>query len=124
MIGVEATAAVVFQQSSFMCIEVDIISIDIRTVIEKATKGDTALNSFNKLAKILEWSRFEQWVQSLLTNTIYKKLMVSLPQTIINKLQLKLAADIELITCTDAEQGPFLVSTMQELNLGKSSRED
>lgn len=123
-IGVLAVATVVYHQSSFICVEVDIMSVDPRKVIEKSTRGSAALATFEKLAKSLAWLKFEQHVEAFLTKFVCKKLLTSLPQTIVEKLQLKLTADIELITLTEAEQGPFLISTMQELNAGKIREEN
>lgn len=52
-----------------------------------------------------------------MANKIGSKLLIDLPKTIAERLQYKLSADVEAITCTDEDQGPFLFSTINELNM-------
>jgi hypothetical protein len=122
--GITAVATVVYQQSSYLCLEVDIASLNVRKFLEKSARGPGALTMYNKICDMLKSEAFENWVERLLTNIVTKKLMTSLPQTIVEKLQLKLTAQVELIACSDAEQGPFLISTMQELNTSKKMKAD
>jgi hypothetical protein len=122
--GITAVATVVYQQSSYLCLEVDIAHLDVRKFLEKSARGPGAITMYNKICDLLKMEAFENWVQRLLTSVVTKKLMTSLPQTIVEKLQLKLTAQIELIVCSDAEQGPFLISTMQELNTSKKIKAD
>jgi hypothetical protein len=44
-------------------------------------------------------------------------LATSIPQQIREKLEHKLNTDIELIVCSEEEQGTFLVQTIQQLNV-------
>ena len=119
--GLVAVAKVVYQQSAYVCVEVEIVELDVVNFLTKSARGPGAANMYRKICDILKWEAFESFVKQLLLSFVSKKLMVQLPVIIREKLQLKLNAEIELIACTDAEQGPFLISTMEELSTKKKA---
>jgi hypothetical protein len=83
--------------------------------------GPNAVNFYNKIAKFLQWTSFETWVNKIMLKGIGEKLVAGLPNLIIEKLHFKLSADVEAIGCTEAEQGPFLIATMQEFQKNKKA---
>ena len=55
-------------------------------------------------------------VKTLVLKMLHKKLAKTIPEQIREKLAHKLNTDIELIVCSEEEQGTFLVQTIQQLN--------
>lgn len=115
-LGLRAEASIAYQQSSYLCIEVAIADAEVRNVLGKMAKDPGALNFYEKLCDLFWWTSFEVWAEKQLAKMIGGKLVVQLPKTIEEKLKMKLAAEIEMICCTDEEQGPFLIHTINELN--------
>ena len=112
LIGVRGAASVAYQQASFICIEVNLHSVDIFKLIginageEKSEKLKTF---FDKISIPALTSLAEVAFLHLVANKVLKQL----PQTVQSKLQDKLIAQVEIVTLTDAEQGPFLIETIR-----------
>ncbi len=96
LIGVKATASISYLQSAYICVEVDLISVDLIKMIRngagsvKATKIAEFLDSF-------ELPFLKSLLESLVLKLITRKIFRSLPQVVKEKLQDKLIAEVEII---------------------------
>lgn len=118
LIGVRATASLAYQQSAYICIDIELPSVDIVKLIE-VNAGPAAAE---KLAKMLEYigiPAVTNMIESFMIKLIYRKIMTNLPQTIQEKLEDKLVAEVDIITLSEEEQGPFLIQTIQQLKESK-----
>ena len=111
-----ATATLVHQHSSFLCIEVNLIGVDFLSSMERNAGKENA----DKTRRFLESFGFPNIINFINTNLVRiaaGKVIKALPSTLISKLQDKLTADIDVICLNDAEQGPFICQTLQQLKL-------
>lgn len=116
VMGIRSNVTVGYTQAAFVCIEVNLISVDIQKFIWYNAGVDKSLQvkafldtvSFPSLDNFLNWA---------LLAFLKGKLMKQLPVTLIDKLQDKMNAQIELVCCTEEEQGPFLVDTIQQIKI-------
>lgn len=119
--GLNGTAWIVFQQSSYVCIEVKLISLSVKKFF--AYQGPQALQLYEKLDQFFYWTPFEQWLENLLATIIGNRLLGSIADTVIDKLFFKLSSEVEVVVCTEAEQGPFLLDTIQEIKKSTDKEE-
>jgi hypothetical protein len=119
--GIKATASIAYQQSAFVCLEVYISPVSFRHFLSKNAHLSGALDKYSKLAALLEWTSFESTVDSIFSNYIGQRMLTEVPNLVTNKLQMKLAAKIELIVCKESEQGEFILNAIQELNQSNGS---
>jgi hypothetical protein len=117
--GIIGTSNVVYQQSAFICVEVNITSVNLTKLLGLSDDSEQA----RKLEDFFDWvnmPQFKSLLESVVVRIASSKVMKQLPQTVKEKLQTKLLAEIEVVTLTDSEQGPFLVQTMQTLDERKN----
>jgi len=115
-LGVKASTRLAYQQSAFLCIEIVVEDIDVMKFLQENISTQKAATNYEKIRKLLPYDWFHQWLTSLLINKLCKKLLVQLPETIQEKLQFKLAAEVEIVGCSSNEQGPFLLDTIKLLS--------
>ena len=111
-----ATASIVHQHSSYLCIEVNIVGVDFLLSIARNGGQEKA----DKTRRFLESFGFPSIINFINTNLVRlaaSKVIKALPTTIVSKLQDKLTADLDVICLNDREQGPFLCQTLQQLKM-------
>lgn len=115
IMGVKATATIAYTQSAFACLEVTLVDVDLFQFLKfnagqpLAEKIIGFLDTFGLPALINGFKAF-------ILNFLVGKLLVQLPATMKEKLYTKMSAEVEIIACTEEEQGPFLVQTIAQLN--------
>lgn len=123
--GVKSSVGIGYTQSAFVCIEVTITNFDLFKFFlfstegneEKATKIVDSLEKYSIPAVTDFFNKF-------LLNVVANKFVVALPATIKEKLYNLMNAELELVTCTEEDQGPFLIQTINQLNLSSSGTTD
>lgn len=115
LIGVRAEASIVYLQSAYICVEVDLMSVDIEKLIEVNANVETAMKA-KSFFDYINIPTIKSLAETYLVKLISGKIMSNLPQTVIEKLQDKLVAEVDIVTLDDIEQGPFLIQTIQYLN--------
>lgn len=113
--GIVSNASVVYQQGSFLCIEVNITAVDFLKITERQGSAEKA-DKIRQFLTSFGLPNLITFINTQLVRVAAKKVMTSLPSTIISKLQDKLTADLDVVCLNDAEQGPFLCQTLQSLN--------
>lgn len=112
--GIISTVSVAYQQSAYVCLEVNIGPISARRFFE--TNESPISAKYNSFMDALAWTSLEDIVNRLFTNIIGKRMFLSLPKMTVEKLELKLYAKTEMFPCMPEEQGSFMIQTIQELN--------
>jgi predicted RecB family endonuclease len=115
LIGARAVATIAYTQSAYICIEVEIPSVDIIKLIE-VNSGSAAAAKLTGILAYIGLPVITNLVESLMARVVCKKVMTQLPQTIQEKLEDKLIAEVDIIALSEEEQGPFLINTIQQLN--------
>ena len=113
-IGVRSVACIAYQQSAFISVEVILLSIDVRRVLE-VRAGELALKKYDNLMQ-RKIPFLGSIIDFLLTSFVFGKVRRQLSLMIKEKLNDKLTAEVEIFTCTEEEQGPFIMSTLSNLN--------
>ena len=115
LLAIQASASVVYIKSAFICIEVDLLSIDLPKLIEE----NAGLEKSQKIVKLFEWLDIpyaQKTTEISLVKLLASKVKNALPNTIQQKLQDKLIAEVEIVVLEDDEQGAFLCQTIKQLN--------
>lgn len=115
-LGVQAVARLAYQQSAYLCIEILVEDIDALKFLSENVSTQNAAKKYAQIRKLLPYDWFHQWVSSFLIQKLNKRLLVQLPDTIQEKLQFKLSAEVEIVSCSSNEQGPFLLDTIKLLS--------
>lgn len=112
--GIISTVSIAYQQSAYICLEVNIGPISARRFFEVNESPISA--KYNSIMDALAWTSLESIINRLFTNIIGKRMFNSIPKMTVEKLQLKLYAETEMLPCLPEEQGPFMIQTIHELN--------
>ena len=115
-LGVKAVTRLAYQQSAYLCIEIVVEDIDVMKFLQENISTQNAAKKYDKIRKLIPYDWFHQWVTSLLVQKLNKRLLVQLPDIIQEKLQFKLSAEVEIVSCSSNEQGPFLLDTIKLLS--------
>lgn len=120
VMGIKCNVSIGYTQAAFLCIEVALIKVDF----PKFVWYNAGTDKSNTVKAIVE-KFFFPWLESAVNKYfllfLKGKLMKQLPVTLMDKLQDKMNAEIELVCCTEEEQGPFLVDTMQQIRLNSAA---
>ena len=115
-LGVKAITRLAYQQSAYLCIEIVVEDIDVMKFLQENISTQNAAKKYDKIRKLIPYDWFHQWVTSILIQKLNKRLLVQLPDIIQEKLQFKLSAEVEIVSCSSNEQGPFLLDTIKLLS--------
>lgn len=115
MMGIEAVAAVGYTQSAFLCIEVTLVKVDLARMVG-AKGGPERIQKIQSLIDRFTTPSIVEVINQFFLSFLSKKLLTNLPSMIKEKLQFKMNAEIEVITCSEEHQGPFLIQTIHQLN--------
>lgn len=116
VMGIKSNVTVGYTQAAFLCIEVNLTSVDIQKLIWYNAGVDKSLQ-VKALLDTVSFPSLDKVLNRALLAFLKGKLMKQLPVTLIDKLQDKMNAQIELVCCTEEEQGPFLVDTIQQIKI-------
>jgi hypothetical protein len=114
IMGVKALATTAYTQSAYACLEVTLVDVDMFQFL-KFNAGLPVAEKYVAFMESYGFPALTEFVRSLVLNFLVGKLLVQLPAIMKEKLYLKMSAEVEFIACTEEEQGPFLVSTIQQL---------
>lgn len=121
IMGVKATATTAYTQSAFACLEVTLVDVDMFQFL-KFNAGLPVAEKYSDFIAKLGFPALTDFIRSFILNFLVGKLLVQLPATMKEKLYLKMNAEVEFIACTEEEQGPFLVSTIAQLNESRDEK--
>jgi hypothetical protein len=114
VMGIKTMVTIGYTQAAFLCIEVAMIGVDIPKLIGY-NAGETAATKIRGILDLISFPILDKFINRTVVSLLKGKLMKQLPVTLLDKLQDKMNAEIELIVCTEEEQGPFLVNTIQQM---------
>lgn len=117
--GLRSTANIVYQQSAFICIEINLLSVDLIKSIEN-NGGKSKAQKLKSFFDAIPIPGALPFIEYLLALKAKGKIIKQLPITIKQKLQDKLVADVDIYALEDDEQGPFLIQTIQQLKASTS----
>lgn len=121
LLGVKANATIAYTQSAFACIEVTLVDVDMFHFL-KFNAGLPVAEKYTTFMASFGFPALSEFLRSFILNFLVGKLLVQLPATMKEKLYLKMSAEVELIACTEEEQGPFLISTIAQFNESKDEK--
>lgn len=116
IMGVRCNVTIGYNQAAFICIDVSLVDVDLPKFI-LYNAGESASLKVKEMISKMFFPSLASFVNKMLLAFLKGKLMKQLPVTLMDKLQDKMNAEIELICCTEEEQGPFLVDTIQQIKL-------
>jgi hypothetical protein len=122
VMGVKCSVNLVYNQAAYAALELSFHTVDLHQFFlfgagEEKAKGITNFLNRYSLPAITEFFK------KFLLGVVFGKLMVQLPTTIKEKLYNKMNTAIEVVSCSEEEQGPFFVQTLGQLNEKESSKD-
>lgn len=120
--GVKSSVSIGYTQSAFVCIEVTITNFEICRFFMFSTEGNEA--KVNQIVGLLEKFSIPcitEYLNKFLLNIVVNKFMTALPTIIREKLFNLMNAELELVACNEEDQGPFLIQTINQLNISAST---
>lgn len=116
LMGIKCSSSLVYTKSGFVCLEVVLHQLSIPLLVSTAS-GSPAKGEFvRKILSFISFPRFDAFLNRVLLQFICSRILSTLPARVQTKLQDKLNAEVLVIACSEEEQGPVLVSTIQDLN--------
>lgn len=115
VMGIKCTITLAYNQAAYAALEMSFQTIDLYQFFlygageEQAKKITNILNRYS-------WPAITEYLKKFLLGIVIGKLMVQLPLTIKEKLYNKMNTAIEIVSCTEEDQGPFFVQTLCQLN--------
>eukprot|EP01036_Dinobryon_divergens_P025300 gene25299-33829_t len=116
LMGLKATATVVYTKSSYICLEVVLHHLDLPTLVSNMSGSPEKGEGVRKILSIISFPRFDACMNRLLIQLLSFRILQQLPGQVQGKLLDKLNAEVEVIACNEEEQGPVLVSSIQLCN--------
>lgn len=113
--GVKCAVNVAYAEASFACLEISFYNLDFHQFfvfnagLQQADKITGLLDRFSLPA-------INEVLKKWMINFLYGKFMVQLPLTLKEKLYTKMNAEMEIIPCTEEEQSPFFIQTINQLS--------
>lgn len=120
MLGLKASVSIVYTKSSYISLEVNLHSVDLTTLVANMTGSLEKAEGIRNILGMISFPRLDGFINKFLLQLMCGKMMQQLPVQMQSKLQDKLSAEVVIIACSEEEQGPLLISTMQELNQAQS----
>lgn len=120
LIGVKSQVTIGYTKSAFICFDITLIDVDLYKMIAVNAgreKADT-LSAFLQKISVLS---LDILIKAVVLKLLHKKLATQIPDQIRDKLEHKLNTDIELIVCSEEEQGTFLIQTIQQLRVEETT---
>ncbi len=115
VMGIKCTVNLAYNQAAYAALELSFQTVDLYQFFlfgageAQAKKITDALDRYSLPA-------ITDFLKRFLLGIVVGKLMVQLPFTIKEKLYNKMNTAIEVVSCTEEEQGPFFVQTLGQLN--------
>lgn len=119
VLGIKCSVNVVYTQAAYAVIEINFHTVDLWTFFAyggSKENADRIVNILNRFAL----PAMVEFAKRLLLNIVSTKLLASLPSTIREKLYNKMNTAIEVVACSEEEQGPFFVNMITQLNESNS----
>lgn len=115
ILGLKVNVNIGYVQSAYVCIEITITNIDLFKFLSLSTNNTLAEKIINFLDRFM-LPMIVDGIKKLLISIIASKVVTNLPATVKEKLYNKSGIECEMIVCSEEEQGPFLIQTIQQLN--------
>lgn len=113
-LGVVSTCSVAYTQQAFICLEISLFGLSLQKMLATNAGPEKAENIMGFLNRYA-LPAVTDWAARFMLLLIADKLMTGLPMQMKDKMYNKMNAELEIITCTEEEQGPFLVQTIHQL---------
>eukprot|EP01038_Epipyxis_sp_PR26KG_P004632 gene4632-6511_t len=113
--GIKCTVNIAYAQSAFMCFEVSLVEVNLKKLIE-IRAGEVAGAKIEHFLSFITFPPCLEFLNNLLVNLLYRKIMAQIPPIVKEKLQNRMNAEIEVFSLTEEEQGPFIMQTIHHLN--------
>lgn len=115
LLGIKANVNLCYTQQAYACVELTLVGLDLNRFLSfNAGKDKAAV--IKRLLDTYSFPAVNGWIERSLLEFMSGKLITSLPSTMKEKLFVKMNAEIEIIACTEEEQGPYLVQTIAQLS--------
>jgi hypothetical protein len=122
MMGVKANVSLGYTMKAYACIELTMVSLDFHKFLAFNAGKDKAtaiMNAFERFSI----PAVNNWLQRTLLEFMAGKMKTNLPITMKEKLYGKMNAEVEIIPCSEEEQGPYLVQTIALLGVDVSPKD-
>jgi hypothetical protein len=114
--GIRCNVTIIFTKASYLCIEVAMTKVDIPKLVE-FNAGEAASQKVRDMIERLSFPKLNDVINGFLLRMFEKKLMEKLPTQLKQKLQDKMYADLEIVSCNEEDLGSFLAQTLYQLNI-------
>jgi hypothetical protein len=115
IMGVKTSVSIGYTQKAYACIEVTLLSLDLHKFLAFNAGKEKAIAIMGFVDRF-SIPAVNNWLQRFILEFMVGKLMTNLPATMKEKLYGKMTAEVEIIPCTEEEQGPYLVQTIAQLS--------
>ncbi|RYH28984.1 hypothetical protein EON65_10120 [archaeon] len=119
--GVTSQCSIVYSKAAYVCIEVSLTNLDLYKLLafnSSPARADHIMFLLDRFGLPALTDFISKWMLGFLMN----RLMVVFPANIKEKLFNRFAAELEIINCSEEEQGGFLLQTMNALDSNNEAR--
>ena len=121
LMGLKATASVVYTKSSYVCLEIVLHHLDLPTMVANVSGSVEKGEAVRKILSIISFPRLDAFINRFLVKLLSLQILNKLPAQMQGKLRDKVNAEVEVIACNEEEQGPVLVASIQLSNAGSTA---
>lgn len=115
LMGIKVNVNLSYTEQAYACVELTLLGLDLHKFFSFNAGKDKALG-IKRIMDTYSIPAINNWIERSLLEFMSGKLISSLPATMKEKLFVKMNAEVEIIACTEEEQGPYLVQTIAQLN--------
>ena len=123
IMGVKTNVVIGYTQSAYCCIEVTLVSLDLLKFLTFNAGKDKGPNIVNIL-DTYSIPAVTEWLKRFILEFMAGKLCQQLPITMKEKLHGKMNAEVEIIACSEEEQGPYLIQTINQITSDSKEAKD
>lgn len=118
-LGISSTCTIAYTQKAYICFEINMFSLDVEKMIASAGTPEKAKSIMGFFDRFLI-PAIHDYVARFLLNMVGDKLVLNLPAIVREKMYNRVGAEMEIIVCTEEDQGPFLVQTIQHIEASEA----
>eukprot|EP01039_Chlorochromonas_danica_P005226 gene5226-5758_t len=119
-LGIQCQCSIAYTEKAFLCLELSLVNLNLSQLLtySMGTARASAVLSFLERYSLPAINEtLSRWALSFMS----ERLLAMLPAQTRDKLYNKMNAEVEILLCTEEEQGPFLIQTIHQIQESSSA---
>lgn len=118
--GVTNTCSIAYTKKAFLCLELCLISMNVQKTIAYGSSEERAA-TIKQFLDRYSLPAINDYISKMFLGLVADRLVTLLPAQVKEKMFNKMGAELEIIICSEEEQGPFILQTIQQMENTESS---